>query len=251
WARRHRLRWPSRQIGLQRLERVLPRTLEPELMNDPAEAREYDQMDHAAVNAAFVEDLLASDVLTNGPVDPQADDSVLLDVGTGTALIPIELCRRFRLCRIVAMDAASSMLELAKLNIAINQCELRIQVHRGDAKQLEFADDLFDGVMANSWHHHLPDPAVGLSQQWRVCKPSGWLFCRDLLRPDDDAEVERLVCTHAEGETPSNQQLLRQSLHAALTLDEVRQIAEPLGILPASVQATSDRHWTLCARKLN
>lgn len=218
-------------------------------MNDPAEAREYDEMDHAAVNAAFVEDLLASGVLASGPVDPQADDSVVLDIGTGTALIPIELCRRFRLCRIVASDAASSMLELAKLNIAINQCEHRIQLHHGDAKQLEFSDDLFDGVMSNSWHHHLPDPALGLAQMWRVCKLGGWLFCRDLLRPDDESEVERLVVSHAANETPSNQQLFRQSLHAALTLDEVRQMAEPLGIPPDAVQATSDRHWTLCARK--
>ena len=228
---------------------MLPRTLEPEFTNDPAEAREYDQMDHAAVNAAFVEDLLASNLLASGPVDPQADDSVLLDVGTGTALIPIELCRRFRLCRIVASDAASSMLELAKLNVAIHQCELRIQLHRADAKQLEFSEDLFDGVMSNSWHHHLPDPAVGLAQQWRVCKPGGWLFCRDLLRPKDESEVARLVSTHAAKEPPRNQQLLRQSLHAALTLDEVRQLTEPLGILPASVQVTSDRHWTLCTRK--
>ncbi|MCA9183588.1 MAG: class I SAM-dependent methyltransferase [Planctomycetales bacterium] len=225
---------------------MLPRTLEPEFMNDPAEAREYDQMEHAAVNAAFVEDLLASDMLARGPVDPLADDSVVLDVGTGTALIPIELCRRFRLCRVVAIDAASSMLEVAKLNIAINQCEHRIQLHHGDAKQLEFSDDLFDGVMSNSWLHHLPEPALGLAQMWRVCKPGGWLFCRDLLRPDDESEVERLVGTHAAHETPSNQQLFRQSLHAALTLDEVRQMARPLGILPAAVQVTSDRHWTLC-----
>ncbi len=218
-------------------------------MNDPAEAREYDQMDHAAVNAAFVEDLLACEVLTSGPVDPQADDSVVLDIGTGTALIPIELCRRFRLCRIVASDAASSMLELAKLNVAIHQCEHRIQLHHGDAKQLEFSENLFDGVMSNSWHHHLAEPAAGVAQMWRVCKPGGWLFCRDLLRPNDDSEVERLVSVHAAGETSSSQQLFRQSLHAALSLDEIRQIVQPLGILADAVQATSDRHWTLCTRK--
>ena len=206
-------------------------------------------MNHAAVNAAFVDDLLASGVLEAGPVDPQADDSVLLDLGTGTARIPIEICRRSRLCRIVASDAASSMLELAKLNVAIDQCEHRIQLHHGDGKQLEFSDDLFDGVLSNSWLHHLPDPALGLAQMWRVCKPGGWLFSRDLLRPHDSSEVERLVNEHAAGDIASNQQLLRQSLHAALTLDEVRQLAQPLGILPEAVQATSDRHWTLCVRK--
>ncbi len=228
---------------------MLPRTLEDEFMNDPDEAREYDQMDHAAVNAAFVADLLVSGVLAHGPVDPQAEDCVVLDIGTGTALIPIELCRQFRNCRVVATDAASSMLELAKLNVAIHQCEGRIQLHCGDAKRLEFSDDLFDGVMSNSWHHHLGDPAAGLAQMWRVCKPGGWLFCRDLLRPESESEVERLVVAHASHETPTNQQLFRQSLHAALSLDEVRHMAAPLGIPPDAAQVTSDRHWTLCTRK--
>ncbi len=218
-------------------------------MNSPAEAWDYNGMDHAAVNAAFVTDLLAAELLTAGPVDPQADDSVVLDVGTGTALIPVELCSRYRPCRVVACDAAPSMLDLAKINVAIGQCENRIQLHHGDGKQLEFADDLFDGVMSNSWLHHLPDPAVGLAQMWRVCKPGGWVFARDLLRPQAADQVESLVQLHAAQETPANQQLLRQSLHAALTLDEVRCQAAPLGIAPQAIQATSDRHWTLAVRK--
>lgn len=218
-------------------------------MDSPSEAWDYNRMEHSAVNAAFVEDLLATERLAAGPVDPQADDSLLLDVGTGTALIPIELCRRFRRCRIVACDAATSMLELAKINVAIGQCENRIQLHHGDGKALEFADDLFDGVMSNSWLHHLPDPAVGLTQMWRVCKPRGWLFSRDLLRPVEASQVERLVQLHAAQETLDNQQLFRQSLHAALTLDEVRRMATPLGIPAEAIQATSDRHWTLSARK--
>lgn len=218
-------------------------------MNSPTEAWGYNGMDHSAVNAAFAQDLLATGLLTAGPVDPQADDSVVLDVGTGTALIPIELCRRFSPCRIVACDAATSMLELAKINVAIGQCEGRIQLHHGDGKALEFADDLFDGVMSNSWLHHLPDPAVGLAQMWRVCKPCGWLFSRDLLRPEEASQVERLVQLHASHETLDNQQLFRQSLHAALTLEEVRSMAAPLGIPAETIQATSDRHWTLSVRK--
>ncbi len=39
------------------------------------------------------------------------------------------------------------------------------------------------------------------------------------------------------------------SLRAALTLDEIRALVESLGFDPASVQATSDRHWTWTALK--
>lgn len=227
---------------------MLGRTPEPELMNDPDEARAYDTMDHAAVNAAFVSDLLAAGLLDQGPVDPQADTSFLLDVGTGTGLIPIELCQRFENCQVIASDAATAMLEIARINVAIGLCEHRIQLHHGDGKQLEFYDELFDGVMSNSWLHHLPDPFAGLSEMLRVRKPGGWLFTRDLLRPDSDQEVERLVAAHASQETPDNQQLLRQSLHAALTLEEARAMATRLGLSADCVQVTSDRHWTLSMR---
>lgn len=228
---------------------MLSRIPETELMNDPVEARAYDEMDHTAVNTAFVSDLLASGLLDSGPVDEEADTSFVLDVGTGTALIPIELCKRFHSCQVIAQDGAVSMLEIAKINVAIGLCEHRIQLQHGDGKQLEYSDDLFDGVMSNSWLHHVPDPAQGISEMIRVCKPGGWLFTRDLFRPETEEEIERLVAVHAATETKGNQQLLRQSLRAGLTLDEARQMVSALGLPAEAVQITSDRHWTLVARK--
>src|SRR4051812_38134791 len=70
---------------------MLQRILEPEVMDSPQEALEYDTMDHSAVNRVFVDDLLAA--------RPAPGD--VLDLGTGTALIPIELCKRETTCRIM------------------------------------------------------------------------------------------------------------------------------------------------------
>jgi hypothetical protein len=39
--------------------------------------------------------------------------------------------------------------------------------------------------------------------------------------------------------------LFRASLHAALTLDEVRVAAREVGLDDVRVAMTSDRHWTL------
>src|SRR3954447_22704155 len=86
----------------------LPRTLEPEVMDTPEEARDYDAMDHAAVNRQFV-----ADFLRLGP-----DTTSVLDVGTGTAQIPVELCRADPAARVVAVDAAVHMLNGAKANVA-------------------------------------------------------------------------------------------------------------------------------------
>ena len=216
---------------------MLERVLEPELMDDPDEAESYNEMDHSEVNRRFVEELLACGELGND----------ILDLGTGTALIPIELCQQHPTCRVMASDAATSMLDLARYNVAGSSMELRIQLHHGDSKQLRFEDAMFDGVISNSLIHHVPDPCRVLSEIVRVCKPSGRIFVRDLYRPDSMELVESLVQTYTTSETQYNQQLFRQSLCAALTLDEIRQMVAALGFGPETVQMTSDRHWTWSA----
>ena len=216
---------------------MLERVLEPELMDDPDEAESYNEMDHSEVNRKFVEELLACGELGND----------ILDLGTGTALIPIELCQQHPTCRVMASDAATSMLDLARYNVAGSSMELRIQLHHGDSKQLRFEDAMFDGVISNSLIHHVPDPCSVLSEIVRVCKPGGRIFVRDLYRPDSMELVESLVQTYAAGETQYNQQLFRQSLCAALTLDEIRQMVAALGFGPETVRMTSDRHWTWSA----
>lgn len=216
---------------------MLERVLEPELMDDPDEAQSYNDMDHSEVNRRFVQELLACGELGND----------ILDLGTGTALIPIELCEQHETCRVMASDAATNMLDLARYNVAVSSMELRIQLHHGDSKQLRFDDAMFDAVISNSLIHHVPDPQTVLSEMVRVCKPGGRIFVRDLYRPDSMTLVESLVQTYTANETPYNQQLFRQSLCAALTLEEIRQMVAELGFDPETVQMTSDRHWTWSA----
>ena len=105
---------------------MLERELEPELMDDPDEALSYNAMDHSEVNRRFVAELLA--------VGDLGKD--VLDLGTGTALIPIELCEQQAVCRVMASDAATNMLDLARYNIAVASMDVRIQLHHGDSKQL-------------------------------------------------------------------------------------------------------------------
>src|SRR5262245_52046396 len=107
---------------------MLTRVLEPEVMDSDADAREYDAMDHAAVNSQFVTDLLA--VLRNDL------DIHMLDLGTGTAQIPVELCRRTPHVQITAIDAAASMLALARRNVAAAGLNDRIELIHADAKSL-------------------------------------------------------------------------------------------------------------------
>jgi len=215
---------------------MLPRTLEPEVMDTFEEARDYDAMDHADVNRRFVDDLLQAG---------EASGDVL-DLGTGTAQIPIELCSRHEDCRVMAADAAVAMLDIARMNVEIAGLTMRIQLDKADAKDLPYEDDSFDVVMSNSIVHHIPEPIAVLREAVRVLKPGGLLFFRDLLRPENERQLELLVQTYAGGENEHAREMFSDSLRAALNLGEVRQLAEQIGLPADCVQATSDRHWTLC-----
>src|SRR4051794_20280580 len=105
---------------------MLPRILEPEAMDTPEEARDYDAMDHAAVNAQFVADFLA----THGP----CRGGELLDVGPGPARIPLELCRVDRDARVLGIALAEHMLEGARRNVAEAGLSGRIRCQWADAK---------------------------------------------------------------------------------------------------------------------
>src|SRR5271166_2066683 len=103
---------------------MLPRVLEPEVMDSAAEAHDYDAMDHSTVNRVFVADFLAA----------WAGQNPILDVGTGTAQIPIELCRRAP-ARVVGIDLAGHMLEVGRQNVLRAGLQDRIRLEQVDAKE--------------------------------------------------------------------------------------------------------------------
>ncbi len=220
---------------------MLPRVLEAEVMDNPEEAREYDAMDFSAVNARFVADFLAA----HGP----GRGGEVLDVGTGPARVPVALCRADRNLRVLGVDLAGPMLELARRNVHEAELTDRIRFARGDAKGLPFPDGRFEAVVSNTIVHHIADPGPALAEMARLVAPGGTLMIRDLARPADEAALEALVGLHAGDEPPAARALFRDSLHAAMTVEEVRAVVRGLGLVDDGVALTSDRHWTWTWRK--
>jgi len=122
----------------------------------------------------------------------------------------------------------------------------RIRLQHLDAKSLPFDDTQFDVVMSNSILHHIPAPEGCLAEMVRVVASGGLLFVRDLLRPQSEEELGRLVELYAGDANAEQRRMFGESLHAALTLDEIRSQAQGLGVPAECVNQTSDRHWTLC-----
>jgi ubiquinone/menaquinone biosynthesis C-methylase UbiE len=225
---------------------MLARILEPEVMDTASEAVDYNRMDHRHVNRVFVDDLLAAMTPLTPPVSGVWQ---VFDAGTGTALIPLELMTRGVRAIVTASDLAEQMLIVGRQNIQAAGFSSEIQLVRSDCKQLPNPDSTFDVVMSNSIVHHIPEPGRVLAELWRILKPGGLLFVRDLMRPANLSTLDHLVKTHAGDANAHQQQMFRDSLHAALMIDEVREHLEQLQIPKNCVAATSDRHWTISVRK--
>jgi ubiquinone/menaquinone biosynthesis C-methylase UbiE len=218
---------------------MLPRLLEPEVMDSAEEADDYDAMDHSGVNRIFVTDFLA---VWNGR-------NPIMDVGTGTAQIPMELCQRHPSARVTAIDLAEHMLSVGRGNVERAGLTDRITLECRDAKALPYANGAFAAVISNSIVHHIPEPGGVLAEMVRVLSADGWMLVRDLLRPPNDAEVRRLVDLYAADANAHQRRMFDDSLRAALTLEEVRNLIVPLGFAAETVRQTTDRHWTWLARK--
>ncbi|HEV2947919.1 MAG TPA: class I SAM-dependent methyltransferase [Gemmataceae bacterium] len=213
---------------------MLPRVLEPEVMDSIEEAQDYDSMDHTQVNRVFVADFLNC-WDGQGPV---------LDVGTGTAQIPIELCRHSPQAQVVAIDLAEHMLVVGRENVRKASFMDRIRLERQDAKHLPYPALSFAAIISNSIVHHIPEPAAVLTEIVRVARPGAILFIRDLLRPPSDEAVRHLVATYAGNSNTHQQKMFDDSLRAALSLDEIRSLVIGLGFDANTVKQTTDRHWT-------
>ena len=68
------------------------------------------------------------------------------------------------------------------------------------------------------------------------------------MRPDNEEQLEGLVELYAGSESEFGRQMFHDSLHAALSLNEIRALIKDLGFPADSVQPTSDRHWTWIGR---
>jgi len=212
----------------------MQRVLEPEVMDTWEEAVEYDSMDFTEVNAAFAKSAIAL-----GPMSGK-----ILDVGTGTARIPIAISQMRPAWELTCIDLSANMLKVGAENVSKAGVRSQIKLELIDAKAMPYPDSYFDMVISNSIIHHLPDPLPFLREVKRVLKPNGAIFLRDLLRPMDEEIRHNLVEMYAGDCNSHQKQLFSDSLQAAFTLAEVEMMVETAGLEGLRIYESSDRHWT-------
>ena len=215
---------------------TLKRVLEPELIESEADALGYAAIDRAEVSAAFA-DLVADELGFRG--------GSVIDLGAGPCDIPLAICRRIKGAKITAVELSPAMLGLAAENIARARLGGRITLLRGDAKRTKLPAGSFDLVICNNLVHHFSDPYPLFCEAARLCRPGGGLLLRDLRRPRTLAELDGHIRRIAGVNTPRQQQLLRNSLRAALTAAEAGVYARMAGLDDLILKEEGLKHWQL------
>lgn len=215
---------------------MLARILEPEVMDTAEDAIQYNSIPNNDVNLAFVEEVLGF-----SPVNAIR----LVDLGSGPAHIPILFALKRPQLIITAVELAENMIAIAQQNIKNANVADRIIMKKQDIKHTMLEQKSFDIVISNSCIHHIHNPIELFIEAKRLVSKRGVIYFKDLLRPKSLPELEHLVSRYAYDVNDYQRILFRNSLHAALTLDEVKETVETAGLANAEIKQTSDRHWSL------
>jgi demethylmenaquinone methyltransferase/2-methoxy-6-polyprenyl-1,4-benzoquinol methylase len=117
-----------------------------------------------------------------GKVEARPDDRVL-DVATGTGMVAIALVRRYG-CSVVGLDQSPEMLGGARAKLDRDpELAARIDLVRGEAESLPFADGEFDHLTYTYLLRYVEDPGATLRELARVVKPGGRIASLEFMLP--------------------------------------------------------------------
>ena len=217
----------------------MDRILEPELMDDPEQARIYSQADFAEENQGFVDRFL--------DLYDDLDQAHILDVGCGPGDISIRLVRGHPTLRVTGIDASQPMITLAERAIG----------EAGLTERINFLCQRFqdvtlpnpgDGIVSNSLAHHIPNPFQFWYAIKTLAKSGAPVLIMDLLRPESPEEARAIVDQYAANEPKQLQHDFYHSLLAAFTEDEVAAHLAELNLSRLLIDVPDDRHWMVYGR---
>ncbi|MFZ1504538.1 MAG: class I SAM-dependent methyltransferase [Nitrospira sp.] len=214
----------------------MKRVLEPELMDDAAQARAYAKADFAEENQGFVDRFRE--------YFPDWAGGHIVDLGCGPADIPIRLLRSFPGARVTAVDASRPMLDLAAEAIAGAGLADRITLRCERFQSLTLSEQA-DALLSNSLLHHVPNPLQFWFYLKQWAKPGACVLVMDLLRPDSPEAAQALVDQYAGDEDLILKRDFYNSLLAAFTEDEVAAQLAEMNLSRLLIDVPDDRHWVV------
>ncbi len=137
------------------------------------------------IRAGYFTEHMRDAAIAKASLPPNA---VVADVGTGTGFVAAGLAPQA--AKVVGFDASPQMLEVARRNLAVFG---NVELREAAGDQLPVSDETFDGMFANMFLHHAPDPAKTIRELVRTLKPDGVLCITDLDTHDHEWQREQMA----------------------------------------------------------
>jgi cyclopropane fatty-acyl-phospholipid synthase-like methyltransferase len=215
---------------------MMERLLEPELMDDPAQAEAYAGMDFSAENQGFVDRFRE--------YFPEFSRGQVFDLGCGPGDIPVRFAKAFPGCRVIGIDASRPMIDLAERVIAQAGLSDRVTAQCERFQDLAGANQA-DAVISNSVLHHLPNPLQFWHKLRSFVKPGSPVLVMDLLRPESPEAAQAIVDRYAKDAPDILRRDFYNSLLAAFTEDEVTAQLARMNLTRLLIDIPDDRHWVV------
>ena len=215
---------------------MMPRVLEPELMDDPEQAAAYARADFAEENQGFVDCFREN--------FPDMTEGHVVDLGCGPGDIPIRFVRALPRCRVIGIDAAEPMIRLAVEAVQAAQLSQQIAFRRERFQDVTLPEPA-DAAISNSLLHHVPNPLQFWYKLKQLVKPGSPVLVMDLLRPESPEVAQAIVDRYAASEPAVLRRDFYNSLLAAFTEDEVAAQLAEMNLSRLLIDVPDDRHWVV------
>lgn len=155
----------------------------------------------------------------------------VLDIGCGTGQTAAFLANKYN-CQVTAIDNHPIMIEKAKERMKNNQSP--VHVIEGDAQRLEFTDDSFDFIIAESVIV-FTKITIALKELSRVLKDDGSMIIIEMTAEQDlSEEIQRKVCDlYGIQEILTEDEWIAKLQQAGFT--KIEMISTPAGLTPNEI----------------
>jgi len=138
------------------------------LADTPEQAHLRDRFIKEEIPHIKIEGINVDEIYIKEIVEKRPKGGKILDIGTGTAHIPVELVKRDKELEIFAIDLSEASVRIAKQNSYGLE---GIEILRADGHNLPFRDLAFEEVIARLASH-------SIKEAHRVLKEGGWYIHR-------------------------------------------------------------------------
>jgi len=106
-----------------------------------------------------------------------------MDLATGTAVLSVEVAKKYKHTRIDALDISNGMLEQARRLVAKKGLEKQIFPQWADAESLPSESNVYDALFIAFGVRNFENLERGLSEMYRVLKPGACVLILEFSQP--------------------------------------------------------------------